>query len=319
MKTIKIDFVGFWSSFNKSDNMLYNILKKKYNVEISDNPDYIFVSANGKPYDFMKYDCIRIFYSGEEIVPDFNLFDYAIGFDDICFGERYLRFPFCYFGVDSKNISFGINEKEAKDILKQKDIFCNLIYWEDSIGGIRSELFNAISKYKKVASYGRLLNNVGGKGVSYKEKYDILKRSKFTIAVEGCNYKGITTEKIFQPFEVHSVPIFYGNPDIEKDFSQCAFVNCHHYNSIDEIVNAIIELDKNDEKYIEMLTSSPLLYDNQIKDSIKRLEAFLYNIFDQDLDQCKRRVDSVISRYYNQNMRIARRFCNMRVVTKLIK
>ena len=319
MKTIKINFMSFWTSFDKTNNTIYNILKKKYNVEISDNPDYLFVSANGKPYDFMKYDCIRIFYSGEEIVPDFNLFDYAIGFDDISFGDRYVRFPFCYFGVDSKHLSFGLNKKEAKNVLRQKDIFCNLIYWEDSIGGFRNELFNALSKYKKVDSYGRLLNNVGGRGVSYKEKYDILRRSKFTIAVEGCNYRGITTEKIFQPFEVHSVPIFYGNPDIEKDFSPRAFVNCHRYNSLDEIVNAVIELDNNDDKYIDMLSSSPLLNENQIEDSLKRLEDFLYNIFDQDLDKCKRRVDSVISGYYNQNMRIARKFCNMKVATKLIK
>lgn len=319
MKRIKINFIGFWSSFNKTDNTIYNMLKKRYEIEIADNPDYIIISANGKPYEYMKYDGIRIFYSGEEIVPDFNLFDYAIGFDNINFGDRYIRFPFCYFGIEKKDVSFGLKREEARKILNQKDIFCNLIYWEDSIGNFRSELFNAISKYKQVDSYGRLLNNVGGTGVSYKEKYELLKRSKFTIAVEGCNYPGITTEKIFQPFEVHSVPIFYGNSDIEKDFSTRAFVNCHNYRNIDEIVEVIKELDTNDEKYLDMLCASPLLDDKQLIDVEKQLEEFLFHIFDQEIESCKRRVDSPISRTYNQNARIARRFCNMKTVQKLIK
>ena len=103
-------------------------------------------------------------------------------------------------------------------MLKEKDLFCNLIYWEDSIGGYRKDLFDALSAYKPVSAYGRFLNNVGGKGVSYKEKFEILRRSKFTIAVEGCNYKGVTTEKIEQPLTHHSIPIYYGNVDITNDY-----------------------------------------------------------------------------------------------------
>ena len=71
MKTIKINYIGFWKSFNKTNNVFYNILKNRYIVEISDKPDYVFVSPLGKSYEFLKYDCIRIFYAGEEIVPDY--------------------------------------------------------------------------------------------------------------------------------------------------------------------------------------------------------------------------------------------------------
>lgn len=316
MKTIKINFCGFWKSFNMTDNVLYNLLSKRYNVEITDYPDYVFVSPLGKAYDFMKYNGIRIFYTGEEIVPDFNLFDYAIGFDNISFGDRYVRFPFCYFNGSSEGLGTTLNRERAEQILSEKDIFCNLIFWEDSIGNMRSELFRAINSYKRVEAYGRLLNNVGGNGVSYSEKYKILKRSKFTIAVEGCKYKGITTEKVFQPFEAHSIPIYYGNPDIGKDFSEKAFINCHKYNDIESIVERIIELDKDDEKYLEMLCEKPLLTDNQIEMAIEKLKFFLYNIFDQDLDTCKRRVDSIISRNYSKNIDLSRRFINNKFVYK---
>lgn len=35
-----------------------------------------------------KYDCIKIFFTGEEQSPDFNIADYAVGYDDIRFGDR---------------------------------------------------------------------------------------------------------------------------------------------------------------------------------------------------------------------------------------
>ena len=314
MKKIKIDFVGFWGSFNKTNNLLHNMLAKRYDVEISENPDYLFVSPLGRAYEHMDYDCIKIFFAGEEIVPNFNLMDYAIGFDDISFGDRYLRFPLCFYGQDEPATFPPLSREEAKKILAQKDIFCNLIYWEDSIGNYRKELFDALSKYKKVEAHGRFLNNVGGNGVSFTEKREILKRSKFTISVEGCTYKGVTTEKIIQPFECHSIPIFYGNPDVAKDFSEEAFINCHHFKSAEEVAEFVKEFDQNDDLYIDMLCKSPLLYDDQIKDQYKKLENFLYHIFDQDLSDCKRRVDSVISRYNNRNINIARRFLNNKFI-----
>lgn len=304
MKTIKINYCGFWNSLNKTDNIFYNILSKRYNVEISDNPDYVFVSPLGAAFDFLKYDCVRIFFAGEELVPDFNLFDYALGFDDIAFGDRYMRFPLCFFYLD-KYVVPEISEEEAWKILKEKDIFCNLVYWENSIGDFRKLLFEELSKYKRVDSYGRFLNNVGGKGVSYKEKFEVLKRSKFTIAVEGCNYKGVTTEKIEQPLTMHSIPIYYGNSDITKDFSEKAFINCHDFNSIREVVDAVIEIDNDDNKYVQMLCEYPLKYKEQLDDYYEKLSGFLYNIFDQNLSECYRRVDSVISRGYNKNLKFA--------------
>ncbi|HIH52430.1 MAG TPA: hypothetical protein HA284_02745 [Nanoarchaeota archaeon] len=43
-KTIKINFRNFGEVFNPEDNFFTNILRKKYNVKISKNPDYLFYS-----------------------------------------------------------------------------------------------------------------------------------------------------------------------------------------------------------------------------------------------------------------------------------
>ena len=44
-KTIKINFKYFGAVFNPEDNFFTNTLKKLYNVEISENPDYLFYSV----------------------------------------------------------------------------------------------------------------------------------------------------------------------------------------------------------------------------------------------------------------------------------
>ena len=41
-KTIKIGFKYFWGGFNPEDNFFTNLLKRRYNVVISDKPDYLF-------------------------------------------------------------------------------------------------------------------------------------------------------------------------------------------------------------------------------------------------------------------------------------
>ena len=38
-------------------------------------------------------NAVKIYFTGENDVPDFNLADYALGFHYIDFGDRYLRFP----------------------------------------------------------------------------------------------------------------------------------------------------------------------------------------------------------------------------------
>ena len=87
---IKINFCDWWGGFNKNENRYYSILKRYYDIEISDNPDFLFYSCYGR--DFKKYNCIKIFGNGENILPNFNECDYGEGADYINFGDRYIRY-----------------------------------------------------------------------------------------------------------------------------------------------------------------------------------------------------------------------------------
>jgi len=51
------------------------------------NPDFIVHSCFGKTV--LKYSGVRIAVLGENLVPDFNISDYAFGFSRMSFSDRY--------------------------------------------------------------------------------------------------------------------------------------------------------------------------------------------------------------------------------------
>ena len=118
MKTIKINFCGFWGSFNKEKNLFTKILSKHFNIEISETPDFVICSNRGKPFEYMKYDCVRLMVMGENLSPDFTVFDYCIGFDYLTFGDRYFRLQQAFYNDDAKPWEpQTLTQEEAKKLL----------------------------------------------------------------------------------------------------------------------------------------------------------------------------------------------------------
>lgn len=295
MKKVRVDFCGFWDSFDKNNNLFIKILKKYFEVEVCDKPDFVICSNRGKPFEYMKYDCVRIMFMGENMSPDFTVFDYVIGFDYLTFRDRYFRMPFVFYNDDAQPwIPEQLTEEQAWKILKRKKFFCNFIYGHESSHGMREELFRRLSCYKDVVSPGSYLNNTAVEGKSKKctwqEKYQYLLESKFTIAGDSIVYPGFVTEKIVQPFEKHSIPVYFGNPEIDKDFNPEAFVWCRDKSDIERVVDQVKFLDENDDAYIDMLLKCPLTDKKSVETLYCELEKFLFNIFNQERKNAFRRI-----------------------------
>lgn len=305
MKKISVDFVGFWKGFNKEDNFIIDILKKKCEVSVSDNPQFVFVSSFYEPFEYAKYDCVRIFYTAEPIAPDFSSFDYCTGFDYISAGDRYLRYPYYALRWREKELDEGkyelLSEEKAKKVIQEKEYFCNLICSHDTDTNLRKRVFDKLSEYKKVDSVGTYLNNQpNGFVVSYGTSKDsFLKKSKFTIAVESLSLPGFTTEKIMEALFMHSIPIYYGDTMITNVFNKDSFISIDDVNNLDDILERIIELDQNDDKYLEMLMKQPFIQKDHIETINKQFEEFILNIVLQDYDKAFRRVREYLPQYHN--------------------
>ena len=93
MKTIKVNFGYFWPNFNNADNYFTQILSKKYNVVLSDQPDlYFFTHSYNNKHDYLKYKCHRVFLGWENERANWNISDYVLD-SDFYDNIRHKRWP----------------------------------------------------------------------------------------------------------------------------------------------------------------------------------------------------------------------------------
>lgn len=285
MKTIKIYFVGFWSGFNPIENFFTKLLSVKYNVLIDPvSPDYVFYSCF--LFNVYKYpNAVKIYFTGENDVPDFNLADYALGFYYIDFEDRYLRFPLYLLDHYAWNDLEVLSAKSVSSVLANRK-FCNFIYSnKKNADPIRDKFFFELSKYKKIDSGGRLYNNIGG---PVENKRTFLSAYKFTIAFENSSVNGYTTEKVIEPMMVNSIPIYWGNKLIERDFNVSSMIIVQDEHDFDRAIDEIKFLDQNDEAYLSKLREMWFIRENEKNYWLNMLMSFLDNIFQQPLEQAKR-------------------------------
>ncbi len=280
-RTIRVAFADQHRGFDPHKNDYLELLEKHYEVIVTeDDPQYLIYSVFGT--DHLKYDCIRIFYTGECITPNFNECDYAAGFDRLDFGDRYIRFPYylCH-GYDKEYLSLKEQKPFTREDLEQKEGFCSFVVSNCFAQDKRAQLFEKMREYKHVASGGRYKNNIGG---AVKDKLAFTSRYKFAIACENSCYPGYTTEKIVDAFAAKAIPIYYGDPTAAEDFNPKAFINCADYASFDEVLEIVKEIDQNDEMYLSMINEPPV----KTWLDTEAFEKYLCYIIDQEYEKAFR-------------------------------
>jgi hypothetical protein len=285
-RVIKVKMVGYgedWGGIGRCaphKDKIIELLQRHYELEYSESPDYLFFGGMG--HEHYKYECIKIAQIGENFVPDFNSFDYAIGMSNLDFGDRYLRVPhFAYFDEYKKLAE--LPQWEDASLLNRG--FCSFVVSNmNRSDPIRLEFFKQLSKYKMVSSGGKVLNNVGG---IVQDKLEFCKNYKFNIAFENSSSDGYTTEKIMQPLTVGSVPIYFGNPLIEKDFNPDCMVRVADYEDIPRAIEEVRYLDQCPKAYLEKCRARAIdpCEINRYDDNLER---FLAHIVEQPYDKAIR-------------------------------
>lgn len=296
MKNIKIKYCDGMSIDN--DLVFLPILEKHYKLSFSEDPEYVFYGPFGK--DHLKYDCIRIFTTGECVTPNFNECDYATGFDYLNLGDRYLRLPLSHIMFRNRvNMMDIALKRDADKIISDDRDFCSFVVSNRNGMCERREFFELLSKYKSIDSGGKFLNNVGG---PIENKLDFDKKHKFSICFENECYPGYTTEKLTEAFAAGCIPIYLGDPEVGRIFNKKAFVDCRDFDSFADAVAFVKKIDENDELYQRML-KEPVLSDNT--DYGRQLDNFLCNIINQDITQARRRPYAPRAHQIEQSFRIS--------------
>jgi len=249
-------FTDFWfelTTKNIKNSFIYRMIEKAYDIEITPiNPDAVIYSCFG--FEHLKYSCPRIYFTGENKRPNFNRCDYAFSFD-YPVNERNFRLPL-YRAYPQYPQLF--NARDPDKVISQKRRFCSFVN-SNAKAEERIRLFDQLSEYKQVDSGGKVRNNVGGRVDS---KVDFISNYKFNIAFENSSYPGYSTEKLVEALVTNTIPIYWGDPKISNDFNTKAFINCHDFNSMNEVIEHIKKVDNDDILYRQYL-SEPFLLNNK--------------------------------------------------------
>lgn len=286
----KIAFTDFWDGFNPEKSPRTRYFLEACDFELTDlkHADYVVFSVHGNRHWQADDRCIKIFYTVENLVPDFNACDYGIGFEWMDYGDRYFRMPLYYTYPDINEMAERRHLQNPHDIKAAKPDFCSITVSNTNRDPIFSTLFDALSDYKRVDSGGKWKHNTTGGAVTDKMAFD--RSHKFSIVCENSAHPGYTTEKIVQAFAAGCIPIYWGDPEIARVFNPKSFVNVREFHTIDDVVRRVREIDT-DARLYERILREPVLTDSIYSKARqeKLFRQFLSNIFEQPLEQAQRR------------------------------
>ncbi|MFM7137819.1 MAG: glycosyltransferase family 10 domain-containing protein [Planctomycetota bacterium] len=261
---IRLAFAGFWDSFDPRDNFLTRLLESRWRIELVDEPDFLIHSCIGRGrHDHRRHDCVRIFYTGENVPPDWLSTDWAFTFE-YTDHPRHFRLPHWPFYIDPPRLVKGLTQDAAapaidvEAILAARPRFCGFVV-SNPLCKVRNEFFRRLSRYKQVDSGGKLFNNVGGRVA---DKRAFLAECRFTIAFENESHPGYTSEKVAEPMLVNTIPIYWGDPLVGNDFDTRSFLSFHDTPpdpgvsasaALDLLVDRVVAADRDPAVYAAML------------------------------------------------------------------
>lgn len=274
MESINIAFSDFWEGFNYRENFITKILSSKYQINIvnlEDNPDILFYSFFGTKNLKVNLNTIKVYFTGENDVPDFNMCDYGISFNYINFGERHFRLPLYVLYPSFERLR---NSEVIKSHQLNRD-FCSVVISNSKkCDPTRIRFFEQLNKYKTIASGGLFANNIGGR---VKNKLSFLSNYKFNIAFENSNIVGYTSEKLIDALASGTLPIYWGNPLVHLEIDERTFININNFKSFNDAIEYIKEIDNNSELYNQYFTVNPFT-NNKYLEWEKSFFSFLSNI-----------------------------------------
>jgi hypothetical protein len=252
MNTVKIDFCDFWPGFSKTDNFFCNVLRKRFDVEICDSPDFLIYGDPGQ-HVHRVHNCVKIYFGVEANLPDWSECDYAFSCHYLD-NPRHCRLPYYVLGVNPIKLVKGGEDWAA--LMAAKTKFCAFVVTNrhPSKTKKRIDFFHRLSRYKKVDSAGGYLNNMGfvlPPGAHEKQRF--LRAYKFNIAFENCAVPGYTTEKLVDAMLGKCLPIYWGDPRVGDGFNPRSFLNYADFPNDEALIEKIIELDRDDAKYLECM------------------------------------------------------------------
>lgn len=305
-------FCDMWDNFQEDYNFFTLLLNeagkhmipsksvKGYSKITLENrtPDLIFFGPFGNSWRNYP-DIPKVHFTGENTprVEDHDV-KLNLGFQHFdMISKNYLRFPLWFteinwFGADvdrlvnPKPIPLELCTRTNESSFNERSKFCSFIV-SNPRNALRNQSFHWLNSYKPVCSAGALYNTVGsdifagqGGGGGEIKKTQFMMNYKFALAYENNSARGYTTEKYLHAKAAGTVPIYWGDPEFQRDFNPAGCLDARNVKTPDELV----ELVKSCESESEWAKRA----------SVPALDLYKVELVRKTLAECAKRIYTIM-------------------------
>jgi|694.fasta_scaffold128775_2 hypothetical protein len=273
---MNISFSDFWGGFDYKNNFFIHYIKQLfpdrsiYVTSIEEADFLIYCNFGTNHLSANRNKVKKIFYTGENIRPNFNDCDYSFTFDFDDYGDRNIRIPLWYLYIDWFDVkSYGnpqylVSPKTFKqkwfNVPKIKN--CCTVFSNPKPE--RFAMVNAMSRYMSVDGYGIPFNS---HTIGEEDKYQKISEYRCSICFENSSYSGYVTEKLLHARTAGNLSVYWGHRDVEKDFNPNGFISANNFNSFEDCAAYVNEVMNDHHKYDSIVNapvfSSPLFSFNE--------------------------------------------------------
>jgi hypothetical protein len=265
VKTLKLALSDLLSPAHYENSLWEQLLRQRYEVVLTKDfatADLLIYSDWGT--DHQRFHGRKIYVSGENMEPDYNECDFAVTSLVRPNDPKHYRLPYYVTSVSPPELLVKPASFDAEKVLKSKTGFCSFVA-SNPRGPQRNRFFKILNRGKRVDSGGKHFNNVGHRVA---KKREFLGKYKFNIAFENSLAAGYTTEKLIDAMLANSIPIYWGNPEITREFNTRSFINADEFANLEALADHVLKVDADDALYLSYLRE-PWFIDNRVPDAFR--------------------------------------------------
>lgn len=281
---LRVAFCDMWDDFQPKYNFFMYLLAwagAHNNIKVVNdqkNPNVVFFGplSNGTE---AKYPGVpKVYFTGENSPsnthPD-TFLNLGFSYTNV---DNYIRLPLWILEINwfNADIEKLVNPKPVNledalrvkpELLDAKTKFCAFVATNPNNQN-RNAAFTILNQWKHIDAGGRLFCNMpggpipAGRGGGGGElaKIDFYKDYKFALTYENSSSPGYTTEKLFHAKVAGAVPIYWGDPFIDRDFEAKGYINANRVSNAQELIQ-LVEKVMNDDAAWRAMASVPALTD----------------------------------------------------------
>lgn len=262
MRPIRIAFSDFPGPAPKSWSGLEH-LSETHSFQLTDfdSADLLIYSDFGERH--WGFKGLKIYLTGENMLPDFDQCDLAFTPHETPGEPRAIRFPYYAQVLPALGSLVRQNGKPSCHQARRAK-FCSFVA-SNPRGPERNMFFRKLNRRSHIDSAGRHFNNTG---TQLHDKRAFLLNYRMNLAFENSQSPGYITEKLVEPLLAGCIPIYWGAPDVARDFNPRCLINVSDFPDFDAAIEYILAIDR-DESARQAMLDEPAFLDNRQPDCLK--------------------------------------------------